>query len=387
VTEGYGDLVARAKQRITEIAPADLAARIDDPPLILDIREPYELAVGTIPRSTLVPRGVLEKAMPRVAPDSSAEVVLYCEAGNRSALAAAVLEEMGYRQVASLAGGLTRWKAEGHPVVLGSGADLDRRARYARHLALPEVGEAGQERLRSSRVLVVGAGGLGSPAAFYLAAAGVGTLGVVDHDVVDLSNLQRQILHDSGRIGAPKADSAAMTLERLNPDVTVVPHQTRLEAANVLQIAAGYDAIVDGTDGFPARYLLNDAALHLRVPVVHGSVLRFEGQATVLDPYRGPCYRCLFPAPPPPDLSPSCAEAGVLGAVPGVIGSIQAVETIKLLLGIGDSLAGRLLVYDGLAVDLRVFRLQRDPACPACADESHPPPLVDYDETCTPASH
>jgi len=383
MTQDYEGLVARAKERIVETSPSDLAARLDDPPVIIDIREPHEMATGIIPGAALVPRGVLEKAMPQLAPDPTTEVVLYCAAGNRTALAALVLEQMGYTAVSSMAGGIALWRIEQHPVEWPSGIP-DLQARYARHLALPEIGEQGQLRLQESRVLIVGAGGLGSPAAMYLAAVGVGTLGIVDYDVVDVSNLQRQVLHDSTGIGARKTDSAAVTLARLNPGVMVETHPLRLDASNVVDIATGYDLIVDGTDSFQARYLLNDAAVNLRIPMVHGSVLRFEGQVTVIAPYGGPCYRCLFPVPPPPEISPSCAEAGVLGAVPGVIGSLQAVETIKMLLGIGEPLVGRLLVYDGLSAETRVFSIARDSACPACSDPSAPPPLVDYDEACRP---
>ena len=322
--------------------------------------------------------------MPQLAPDLSTEEVLYCTVGNRSALAALVLEQMGYAAVSSLAGGITLWRIEQHPIESPSGIP-DPQARYARHLALPEIGAEGQQRLQESRVLIVGAGGLGSPAALYLAAAVVGTLGIVDYDVVDVSNLQRQVLHDSARIGTRKTDSAAITLARLNPGVLVETHPVRLDASNAADIATGYDLIVDGTDSFPARYLLNDVAINLGIPMVHGSVLRFEGQVTVIAPYRGPCYRCLFAVPPPPEISPSCAEAGVLGAVPGVIGSLQAVEAVKMLLGIGEPLVGRLLVYDGLNADMRVFSTARDPACPACSDPATPPPLVDSDETCRPA--
>jgi len=384
MTQGYEDLVLYARERIVEISPSDLAVRLDRPPVIVDIREPHEMATGIIPGSAMVPRGVLEKAMPQLAPDPSTEVVLYCTVGNRSALAALVLEQMGYTAVSSMAGGITLWRIEQHPIELPSGVP-DPQARYARHLALPEIGEEGQQRLRESRVLIVGAGGLGSPAALYLAAAGVGTLGIVDYDVVDISNLQRQVLHDTAHIGVRKTDSAAITLARLNPGVVVETHPVRLDASNVVDIATGYDLVVDGTDSFPARYLLNDAAINLGIPMVHGSVLRFEGQVTVIAPYRGPCYRCLFAVPPPPEISPSCAEAGVLGAVPGVIGSLQAVEAVKMLLGVGEPLVGRLLVYDGLSAEMRVFAIARDPACPACSDPSAPPPLVDYDETCRPA--
>jgi len=380
---GYEDLVVGAKQRITEISVPDLAARMDAPPIIVDIREAHEMATGTLPGALLVPRGVLEKAMPQIAPDPSAEVVLYCTVGNRSALAALVLEQMGYTAVASLEGGIALWRANGLPIEMPTGAS-DADARYARHLALPEIGRRGQQRLGESRILVVGAGGLGSPAALYLAAAGVGTLGIADYDVVDVSNLQRQVLHDTSRVGARKTDSAAATIAGLNPGVVVDTYPDRVTASNIADIAAGYDVIVDGTDSFPARYLLNDAALNLRVPVVHGSVLRFEGQLTVVHPYEGPCYRCVFPEPPPPELSPSCAEAGVLGAIPGVIGSLQAVEAIKIVLDIGEPLVGRLLVFDGLAAEVRVFSTVRDPACPACANPDSPPALVDYDDACRP---
>jgi molybdopterin/thiamine biosynthesis adenylyltransferase len=292
---------------------------------------------------------------------------------------------MGYRRVASLAGGFDRWKAEGRPWEVPMGLDAAQRARYSRHLLLPEVGEAGQERLLASKVLVVGAGGLGSPVALYLAAAGVGTLGIVDFDLVDATNLQRQVLHNLDRVGRPKVESAAETIRGLNPDVKVVPHAERLGVDNVLEIMSGYDVVVDGADNFPTRYLMNDASLHLRLPVVHGSIFRFEGQATVFQPYAGPCYRCLFPEPPPPELAPSCAEAGVLGVLPGIIGSIQAVEALKLVLGIGEPLVGRLLTYDSLAQEFHTLRVRRDPACPACADESRVPVLVEYDDACHPA--
>ncbi len=383
MTQDYEGLVAAAREKIVEISPSDLAARFDAPPVIIDIREPHEMATGIVPGAALVPCGVLEKALPQLAPDPTTEVVLYCGVGNRSALAALMLGQMGYTTVSSMAGGIALWRIEQHPVELLSGIP-DPQARYARHLELPEIGEQGQLRLQQSRVLIVGVGGLGSPAALYLAAAGVGTLGIVDSDVVDVSNLQRQVLHDSTGIGVRKTDSAAATLARLNPGVVVETHPVRLDASNVVDIATGYDLIVDGTDSFPSRYLLNDAAINLRIPMVHGSVLRFEGQVTVIAPYRGPCYRCLFAIPPPPELSPSCAEAGVLGAVPGVIGSLQAVEAVKMLLGIGEPLVGRLLVYDGLSAEMSLFSTTRDPDCPACSDPSAPPPLVDYDEACRP---
>ncbi len=378
----YGEMVRRAKGRITEVTPVILSEGSADGPLIIDVREAYELARGMIPGARVVPRGMLEKVIDRLVPDPATPVVLYCDVGNRSALAALVLEEMGYRAVRSLAGGIERWKAEGLPTVIPEAASADPRARYSRHLALPEVGVEGQERLAAAKVLVVGAGGLGSPVVLYLAAAGVGTLGVIDHDVVDVSNLQRQVVHDTVRIGMAKVDSAAETVRRLNPGVEVDGLRTRLTAANALDLLEGYDVVVDGADNFPTRYLLNDASLHLRIPVVHGSVLRFEGQTTVLAPYRGPCYRCLFPEPPPPELAPSCAEAGVLGVVPGIVGTIQAAEAIKLLLGVGDPLIGRLLVVDAAAAEFRMLKVRRDPACPACSDDSRPPRLVDYDGAC-----
>jgi molybdopterin/thiamine biosynthesis adenylyltransferase len=291
---------------------------------------------------------------------------------------------MGYSNVSSLAGGMTRWKAEGRPWEIPEMLDDDQRVRYSRHILLPEVGEEGQRQLLGSRVLLIGAGGLGSPVALYLAAAGVGTLGIIDYDTVDLSNLQRQILHNVDRVGTLKVESATETISRLNPDVEVEPFAARLTADNVLDVMAGYDVVVDGADNFPTRYLVNDAALHLHIPVVHGSIFRFEGQATVFSPYSGPCYRCLFPEPPPPELAPSCAEAGVLGVLPGVIGSVEAMETIKLLLGIGEPLVGRLLVYESLGQEFRTLQIRRDPDCPACADEAHPPRLIDYDDACRP---
>ncbi len=382
----YQELVDALRPSITEITTGELAARLADV-AIVDIREPHEYDQGTIPGSLLMPRGVLEIDLTARIPDRSREIVLYCSGGHRSVLAADSLQRLGYRKVSSLAGGFEQWKAEQREWALPRTLSGEQRSRYSRHLLLPEVGEEGQQRLLESKALIIGAGGLGSPVALYLAAAGVGTIGIVDFDVVDGSNLQRQILHDSRRIGTPKAESARETLRALNPDVRVAVHQTRFTADNALEIIDGYDVVVDGADNFPTRYLVNDASLHLRVPVVHGSIFRFEGQATVFDPYRGPCYRCLFPEPPPPELAPSCAEAGVLGVLPGVIGSIEAMEALKLLLGIGESLAGRLLLYDALEEDFRIVALRRDPDCPACADESHPPQIVEYDQHCTPAGN
>lgn len=379
----YRELVARARKSVTELTPAQVLDRPGEL-VVIDVRERDEYREGAIPGARFLPRGVLERDIAAVVSDPRSEVVLYCEAGNRSVLAAASLQEMGYASVRSLAGGFDRWKAEGRPWGDPGGLTTEQRTRYARHVRLPEVGESGQLRLLSSRVLVVGAGGLGSPAALYLAAAGVGTIGVVDHDVVDHSNLQRQVLHNVDRIGMPKTESARETLTALNPDVKVETHQERLAATNALSIMSSYDLVIDGGDNFPTRYLVNDASLHSRVPVVHGSIFRFEGQVSVFVPYEGPCYRCLYRRPPPPELAPSCAEAGVIGVVPGVIGSIQAMEAVKILLGVGDSLMGRLLVYDALEQDFTTVSVRRDPECPACADPARPPALVDYDEACLP---
>lgn len=368
-----------------EMTPAELESRLPGSVRVVDMRLAVELALGAIPGSIWVDPADLEATVQARFPDPGTQIVLYCSAGIRSLPAVRALQARGYRWVASLAGGFDRWKAEGRQREVPAGLDPSRRERYSRQLLLAEVGVAGQERLLASRVLLVGAGGLGSPAALYLAAAGVGTLGIVDPDVVEESNLQRQVLHDREGLGRLKVESAAEAIGRLNPDVTVVPYPVRLGAGNVLDLMSGYDLVVDGADNFPTRYLMNDAALHLRLPLVHGSVFRFEGQVTVFLPYQGPCYRCLFPEPPPPGLSPSCAEAGVLGVLPGIIGSIQAAEALKLLLGIGEPLVGRLLSYDALVQEFLTLRVRRDPACPACADEARVPALVEYDDACRPA--
>jgi len=379
----YQELVAAAKSQIQEIQPEELEPRLNEV-VVVDVREADEFDQGSIEGSVHVARGLLESSIRSHVPDLEREVVLYCAAGARSALAALSLQQLGYTRVSSLAGGFGRWKTEGYPWGTPKGLTTDQRGRYSRHTLLPEVGEAGQLKLLDSKVVVIGAGGLGSPAALYLAAAGVGTLGIVDFDVVDVSNLQRQILHNVDRLGQSKVESARETLSALNPDVKIVTYNERLGADNVLRILSGYDVIVDGGDNFPTRYLVNDASLHLRVPVVHGSIFRFEGQITVYDPYNGPCYRCQFAEPPPPELAPSCAEAGVLGVLPGIIGSLQAMEAIKIVLELGDTLAGRLLTYDGLSQEFLTLNLRRNPDCPACADEDHPPKLVEYDQFCVP---
>jgi molybdopterin/thiamine biosynthesis adenylyltransferase/rhodanese-related sulfurtransferase len=353
-------------------------------PVLIDVREKDEWMEGFIPGAHWIPRGFLEQRIEDQVPEKGSAVVLYCAGGTRSALAARTLGELGYNNVTSLAGGFAAWKRAGlnfdRPFVMTP----DQSLRYARHTMLPEVGEAGQVALLKSRVLCLGAGGLGSPAAYYLAAAGVGTLGMIDDDVVDASNLQRQILHATDRIGMPKVESAARTLTGLNPDVKVVPFKTRLTSENVMDILGQFDLIVDGVDNFPTRYLLNDASLKLGKPVVHASIYRFEGQMTTFLPFQGPCYRCLYPSPPPPDMAPSCQEAGVLGVLPGVVGVLQATEAIKLILGIGKSLAGRLLMFDALATKFRELKLRRDPQCPTCGEGVDPSKieLIDYEAFC-----
>ena len=378
----FRELLKQTKSEIREIQPADAEPRVGES-TFLDVRELDEFEQGMIPGSVFIPRGHLESQVENKIPDHDAPVVVYCAGGTRSAFAAKTLQELGYTDVVSMAGGFGRWKNEGRNWVTPTVLTPDQRDRYGRHLLLPEVGEEGQQKLLDSKILLLGAGGLGSPAALYLAAAGVGTIGIVDMDVVDASNLQRQILHNLERIGDRKVDSAKKTLTALNPDVDVVTYDVRLGADNILDIIGGYDVIVDGTDNFPTRYLLNDASLLKRIPVVHGSIFRFEGQVTVFDPYNGPCYRCLLPEPPPPELAPSCAEAGVLGVLPGTIGSIQALEAIKVVLGLGEPLRGRLLAYDALEETFRNFKVRRDPACPACGENAHIV-IAEYDDLCMP---
>jgi molybdopterin/thiamine biosynthesis adenylyltransferase/rhodanese-related sulfurtransferase len=379
----FRELLARTKSEITEISPEEAETRLGSV-TFLDVREQDEYDAGTIPGAVHIARGFLESQVESRVTDRDAELIVYCAGGVRSAFAVKTLAEMGYTNVLSMAGGYGQWKNEGRTWITPAVLSTEQRDRYKRHLLLPEVGEAGQQKLLESKVLLLGAGGLGSPAALYLAAAGVGTLGVVDMDVVDQSNLQRQILHNIDRVGERKVDSAKKTLTALNPDVNVVGYDVRFGADNVLDIIDGYDVVVDGTDNFPTRYLLNDASLLKRVPVVHGSIFRFEGQVTVFDPYNGPCYRCLLPEPPPPELAPSCAEAGVLGVLPGIVGSIQALETIKLLLDLGDPLRGRLLAYDALEQSFRTFKVRRDPRCPACGEDAGEIVIAEYDQHCLP---
>ncbi|MHB2029752.1 MAG: molybdopterin-synthase adenylyltransferase MoeB [Acidimicrobiales bacterium] len=377
------DLLNAAKAEIREVDPHDVAERLAYY-TVLDVREPDEYEQGALPGAVHVPRGNLEFSIEGRLTDKNAPIAVYCAGGARSAFAAKTLQELGYREVVSVIGGFNKWKDEGLAWTTPRTLSQDQRIRYHRHLLLPEVGENGQIALLDSKVLLLGAGGLGSPAAMYLAAAGVGTLGIIDMDVVDSSNLQRQILHTLDRVGMRKVDSAKATLTAMNPDLTVLTYDTRLGADNVLEIFDGYDVIVDGTDNFPTRYLVNDAALLKGIPVVHGSIFRFEGQVTIFNPYVGPCYRCMIPEPPPAELAPSCAEAGVLGVLPGIVGSIQAIEAIKLLLKLGEPLVGRLLTYDALEQTFRTFNVRRDPSCPACGDSAAPIVIAEYDDLCMP---
>jgi len=381
----FRDLLAQTKATIREVDTATAGSTVAASPgtVVLDVREADEYEQGALPGAVHIPRGFLESQIESRVPDHGAPVLVYCAGGTRSAFAAKTLAELGYTDVVSMAGGFNKWKNEGRHWTTPRTLSAEQRNRYQRHLLLPEVGEEGQMKLLDAKVLLLGAGGLGSPAALYLAAAGVGTIGILDMDVVDESNLQRQILHNIDRIGERKVDSAKKTLVALNPDVDVVTYDVRLGADNVLDIIDGYDVIVDGTDNFPTRYLVNDASLLKKIPVVHGSIFRFEGQATVFAPYVGPCYRCLIPEPPPPELAPSCAEAGVLGVLPGIIGSIQAMEAIKVILGLGEPLIGRLLAYDAQEESFRTFKVGRDPACPACGPEAEIV-IAEYDEHCMP---
>jgi len=381
----YRELLAQVKTEIDEV-DATRARELFETgdPVIVDVREQDEWDEGHIPGAIHIPCGNLESRIEAAAPDRERQVVIYCAAGNRSAFGAKTLEELGYERVWSLAGGYTDWKRNGHPTVQPRSLEPAQRQRYSRHLLIPEVGEEGQLKLLESRILLIGAGGLGSPASLYLAAAGVGTLGIVDDDVVDATNLQRQIVHSTERLGESKAESAKRTLQALNPDVTVQVYKERLTSENVDRILGeGWDVIVDGADNFPTRYLLNDASVWHDIPVVHGSIFRFEGQITVFKPNEGPCYRCLFPQPPPPELAPSCAEGGVLGVLPGIVGSIQANEALKLAIGIGEPLVGRLLLFDALAPSFTEIKLRRDPSCPVCGESPTITSYIDYDGFCS----
>src|SRR5215210_468029 len=375
------ELIRQVKERIKEVDPREVHDRLGgasngasangaapERPVVVDVREQHEFEEGHLPGAVHVPRGHLESRIEGAAPDRSRPVVLYCSSGNRSALAADTLERLlGYEDVASMTGGITLWKDRGYDVEVPRAFTPEQRSRYSRHLLLPEIGLEGQIKLLESKVLLLGAGGLGSPVALYLAAAGVGRLGVVDDDVVDVSNLQRQVIHTGSRGGEPKVDSAEAAIRDLNPDVEVRKHNTRLDASNIMEIVQGYDVVVDGVDNFPTRYLLNDATVRLAIPVVSASILGFDGQISVFKPYDGPCYRCLYPTPPPAELAPSCGANGVLGVLPGTMGLLQATEVIKLIVGAGDPLIGRLLLYDALAASFTELKVRRDPDCPICS--------------------
>jgi len=376
----YQELLDQKRVVIPEADAAESARLRERGAVLVDVREQDEVDQGIIPGAIHIPRGFLEMRIEDAVRDHSTPLVVYCAGGVRSLFAAESLQQLGYADVTSMAGGFNGWKSAGLPWRLPQALTPDQRRRYSRHLLIPEVGEEGQRKLLDAKVLLVGAGGLGSPAALYLAAAGVGTLGIIDADVVDDSNLQRQILHTTDRVGMPKVESARIAIEGINPDVKVIQHEVHLDQSNVLDIFSGYDIILDGTDNFATRYLINDACVLLGKPNAHGSIFRFEGQATTFVPGEGPCYRCLFPTPPPPELAPSCAEAGVLGLLPGTIGIIQATEVAKLILGIGEPLVGRLLTYDALAMEFRELRLSRDPACPMCGPDA-PTSLDDIEYT------
>ncbi|HEY4827437.1 MAG TPA: molybdopterin-synthase adenylyltransferase MoeB [Solirubrobacteraceae bacterium] len=364
------EVLRQIKSRIDEVDPAAVREQVGNGAVIVDVREPEEWGAGHIPGAIHVPKSYLESRIEGAVPDHEKHVVLYCASGNRSAWAARTLiEDLGYEHVESMTGGFTLWKDRGYEVETPRTLTAEQRERYSRHLLLPEVGPEGQQKLLDAKVLLLGAGGLGSPAALYLAAAGVGTLGIVDNDEVDLSNLQRQVIHSSERIGVPKVDSAEQTINALNPDVNVQKYPVRLGPDNIVEIISGYDIVVDGLDNFPTRYLLNDASVRLGIPVVSAAILGFEGQLSVFKPYDGPCYRCLFPVPPPAELAPSCGANGVLGVLPGTMGLLQATEVIKLILDEGEPLIGRLLMYDALAARVTEVKVRRDPNCPICSRE------------------
>ena len=364
------ELLRLVKSQIDEVDPAEVNELIDEGVAVVDVREVDEFAAGHIPGAKHVPRSYLESRIEGAVPDRAMPVILYCQSGNRSAYAARTLrDDLGYEHVRSMTGGITLWKDRGYEVEVPRSLSAEQRERYSRHLLIPEIGIEGQQKLLDAKVLLLGAGGLGSPTALYLAAAGVGTLGIVDDDEVDLSNLQRQVIHDSERIGMPKVDSAEQSIRALNPDVQVVKYPVRIDASNIVEIISGYDVIVDGVDNFPTRYLLNDATVRLKIPVVSASILGFDGQLSVFKPYQGPCYRCLFREPPPAELAPSCGANGVLGVLPGTMGLLQATEVVKLILEIGDPAIGRLLLYDALGATLTEVKVHRDPECPICSRE------------------
>jgi molybdopterin/thiamine biosynthesis adenylyltransferase/rhodanese-related sulfurtransferase len=362
------ELLRQVKRQIEEVDPSEVAELMHEGVAIIDVRETDEFAAGHLPGAKHVPRSYLETRIEGVVPDRSAQVIVYCASGNRSAYATRTLtDELGYEHVRSMTGGITLWKDRGYDVDVPRTLTPEQRERYSRHMLVPEIGADGQQKLLDAKVLLLGAGGLGSPTALYLAAAGVGTLGIVDDDVVDLSNLQRQVIHTTDRVGVAKVDSAEESIRALNPDVEVVKYRTRIDASNIVEIIEGYDVVVDGVDNFPTRYLLNDASVRLKIPVVSASILGFDGQLSVFKPYEGPCYRCLFREPPPAELAPSCGANGVLGVLPGTMGLLQATEVVKLIVGIGEPAIGRLLLYDALGATLTEVKVHRDPECPICS--------------------
>ncbi|HTX32006.1 MAG TPA: molybdopterin-synthase adenylyltransferase MoeB [Solirubrobacteraceae bacterium] len=370
------DVLRQIKSQIDEVDPSEAREQLSNGAVLIDVREPEEWGIGHIPGAKHVPKSYLESRIEGAVPDRSQHVILYCASGNRSAWATRTLtEDLGYEHVESMTGGFTLWKDRGYEVEVPRTLNAEQRDRYSRHLLLPEVGPEGQQKLLDAKVLLLGAGGLGSPAALYLAAAGIGTLGIVDNDTVDVSNLQRQVIHSTDRVGVSKVDSAEETIKALNPDVKVQKYNLRLGPENIMDILPGYDVVVDGLDNFPTRYLLNDASVRLGIPVVSAAILGFEGQLSVFKPYDGPCYRCLFPVPPPAELAPSCGANGVLGVLPGTMGLLQATEVIKLILGVGDPLIGRLAMYDALASTLTEVKVRRDPQCPICS--RHPEEIAD----------
>ena len=381
----FKDIMSDARKVVPEVTVDQVKQRLagnGKQVHLIDVREKEEYREGHLAGSVSVPRGFLEMQIEEKVPERDAEMIVYCQGGTRSLIAGKILKDMGYTNVVSMTGGFGAWKGAGNAWKADRQFSADQLQRYSRHFLLPEVGEAGQAKLLDAKVLLIGAGGLGSPTAYYLAAAGIGTIGIVDDDVVDRSNLQRQILHNEERVGMPKVESAKLTLQGLNPDVNVIGYRERVNSENIMRLIADYDIIVDGCDNFPTRYLVNDACVFANKPNVHGSIFQFEGQATVFHPGKGPCYRCLFPEPPPPGAAPSCAEAGVLGVLPGLVGCVQAVETVKLVLGAGNPLVGRLLHFDTLAMEIKQLKLRRDPECPVCGERPTVTELIDYEEFC-----
>lgn len=386
MAKSFQDIMAEARKEIPEVSAQQVNEFLKNngkSPVLLDVRESDEWRQGHLEGALSLPRGFLEIKVETAVPNKETPIIAYCAGGVRSLLAAKAMKEMGYQNVSSMAGGYTAWKNGGFNWVQDFQYTPEQLIRYSRHFLLPEVGEDGQAKLLQAKVLMIGAGGLGSPSAYYLAAAGVGTIGIIDNDVVDISNLQRQILHANDRVGMAKVESAKKTLEALNPDVKVVPYHAKLTSENIMEIIKDYDLVVDGCDNFPTRYLVNDACVLARKPNVHGSIFQFEGQATVFYPGKGPCYRCLYPEPPPAELAPSCAEAGVLGVLPGLIGVIEALEAVKIILGKGETLVGRLLHFNTLTMEINTLKLRRDPNCPMCGDHPTIHELIDYEEFCS----